>query len=207
MITWEFVWKLILSTSIVGSTLTAMGALLFFAFKTWILNFFKKDLIHFEKNIKEELKETELKLSKVISLEENYYKSVLEAYKQVWSKLNSLSRHLSSDFTAELEAGKYKTGNDLTKPIRQYVFDIKDSTIFISQKLDDAISTILDDFLIKDINNILEYLDYFNKIESKGKEELNELNNRINQMQSNFSIKRDEIKQLIQTDYQEIIKE
>ncbi len=77
-----------------------MGTLLFFAFKTWILNFFKKDLIRFEKNIKEELKETELKLSKAVNLEENYYKSLLEAYKQIWSKINSLSRHLSNEFIA-----------------------------------------------------------------------------------------------------------
>ncbi|MAN58309.1 MAG: hypothetical protein CMC08_00560 [Flavobacteriaceae bacterium] len=207
MITWEFVWKLIVSTSIVGTTLTAMGTLLFFAFKTWILNFFKKDLIRFEKNIKKELKETELKLSKAINLEENYYKSLLEEYKQIWSKINSLSRHLSNDFTTELESGRYKDTNDLLKPIRQYVFDIKDSTIFISKELDEAVSSILDNFLVKDINTVLHCLEKISKLDIKGDKELQELNHKINSMQTNFATKRDEIKILIQDDYKRIMKE
>ncbi len=184
-----------------------MGTLLFFAFKTWILNFFKKDLIRFEKNIKEELKETELKLSKAINLEENYYKSLLEAYKQIWSKINSLSRHLSNEFTTELENGRYKDTNDLLKPIRQYVFDIKDSTIFISMELDEAVSSILDEFLVKDINSVLHSLDKISKLETKGYKELQELNQKINSMQMNFATKRDEIKILIQDDYKRIMKE
>lgn len=207
MISWEFVWKLVLTTSIVGTTLTAMGTFLFFIFKNWVLNFFKKDLIKFEKNIKEELKKTELKLTKAINLEENFYKSLLEAYRQIWTKINSLSRHLTNELPGELETDKYKNTNDLLKPIRQHVFDIKDSTIFISKELDDAVSTILDDFLITDINSFLNYLSQISKLETKSQKELFELNRLLNNIQLNFAEKRDEIKILIQEDYKRLMNE
>ena len=205
MITWDTVWQLIVSSSIIGTVLTALGAVITLVFKKWIINFFNKDLIRFEKNIKQELKETELKLSKLVSLEENYYKSLLESYKRIWKKLNSLSRHLSSEFTTCLQYGKYTNKEEMLIPIRNYVFDIKDDTIFLSAKLDTEISKLLDSFLITDLNEIITYLGEISNNESKGDKELEILNNKINKMQINFAKKKNEIKELIQKDYTELI--
>jgi len=205
MITWDTVWQLIVSTSIIGTVLTALGAVITLVLKKWIINFFKKDLIRFEKNIKQELKETELKLSKLVSLEENYYKSLLESYKRIWKKLNSLSRYLSSEFTAGIQYGKYTNKEELLNPIRNYVFDIKDDTIFLSTKLDTEISKLLDSFLINDLNEIIAYLGEVSKNDSKGDKELEVLNKKINAMQLNFAKNKHEIKELIQKDYTELM--
>ncbi len=213
--TWNDVLKFIAILSGTGITLATVATFLVWLFKEWILNIFKKDLVKLESNYAEKLKEKELKwqnenksvelrlgeeirkselqITKVINFEQKYFQILLDAYNNTWNKLIDLEEFMIREYPYYLKQLAPGDPNDFSNPIRMKIHAIRKEMLFLPDTAYKEISNLMDSFFVdlsefiktgEELSRSLPYDKDGKKIATP--EMLNKLGQKISVLQKNL---------------------
>jgi hypothetical protein len=236
-LTWENVTKIIAILSGTGITLATLTTIFIWLFKEWILNIFRKDLKKQENKLQEglkqkelywlnenkslelrlgeEIRKSELQITKLINFEQKHYELLLSGYKETWGKLIDLGEYLIRDFPNHFKHINLSSGdiNDIAYPIRERIHEVRRAYLFLPQETSNKVKETLYIFAL-DLNIFLHLT-----IELKNSAQKNEfgqqqvegiallqINEAINKMQTNLNSSIDKLKADFQEDYLKEVK-
>ncbi len=182
---WGDVAKLITVLSGASVIITSVGAFLVWIFKKWILNLFKKDFAQYEKRINKELKEnelnriqenknielrlgeeirkSELQLSKQIGFEQNHNQILIDTFNGVWVDLLILYEFMAHDYFKKINSLNSNNPDDYLNPVREKVFNVKRRTLFLPDTINAEVTELLDKKLLKGMDALFKVFDEITK--------------------------------------------
>lgn len=233
VLTWNDVTKIIAILTGTGLSLASLSALVIWIFKEWVLNLFRKDLkkqeIKLQEQIKEkeniwakenkavelrlgeEIRKSELQITKLINFEQKHFDLLLTSYQGTWEKLIDFEDFMIREFPFHLKRLSQlpiADINDVGYPIREKIKDIRKSFLFLPKETSDKVSNLIEKFSI-DFDGFLKVIETSKQntpVNSEGKQliegqGLQPINVALNTVQTNLNKNIDSLKESFQTDY------
>lgn len=229
-ISWKDVLKIIAILSGTGLTLAGISTFFVWLFKEWVLNLFRKDLNKQESKLSEKLKEkelnwqkenkaielrlgeeirkSELQISKLINFEQKHYDILLKSYRGTWVKLIELEEYVIREYPYYLQSLKSNDLKDYAKPIREKIHPIRKEILFLPKEISDKVEKLITSFF-EDFSNFIavgKSLADAKKPNSKGQvllsgNSLKPLESSLNTLQMNLGSRINSLKEDFQKNY------
>jgi hypothetical protein len=164
-----------------------------------------------ELRLGEEIRKTELQLTKLINFEQKHFDLLLTSYQGTWEKLVEFEDFMIREFPfhfKRLTQQPIADINDLGYPIREKVKNIRKSILFLPKEASDEVSNLIERFFI-DFSEFINVIEIAKQnIRSNPEEKqliegvgLLPINKSLNNLQTNLNKSIDNLKVIIQTDY------
>jgi hypothetical protein len=175
--TWDDVIKVITILAGTGTLLAAIGGVFIWIFKQWVLNIFKKDLAQqenrlnenlkqkelnwikdnkeIELRINEEIRRTELQLTKTFALEQRHFDVKIQAFQNSWNNLIELGDYVINEYGIFISTLNPKHINEFVYPLRKKCHSIRKELLFLPEGPFKLVSELIDN-LFEDISVFLK---------------------------------------------------